>query len=231
MNFKEVFSNNKVVLPVVHVKTEKQTLNNVFIAKENGADGAFLISMEGMNHHDLLKMYEVVQKEVPTFWLGINYLDLRAIHVFENLNSHINGAWVDDAEIFEQVNLQLNAEKISEARKKSGWKGLYFGGVAFKYQREVNNYKKVAEIAKHYMDVITTSGTQTGSAPDLRKIEIMKEAVGDSPLAIASGISPENVGKFKKVADCFLVATSILKPGTEDFDPSKVKELIEAVRG
>ncbi|MBM3205739.1 adenine phosphoribosyltransferase [Candidatus Shapirobacteria bacterium] len=230
-NFKEVFPNKHVVLPVIHVETKKQTLHNAEIAKESNADGVFLISMKGMNHQDLLKMHAMVKKEFATWWVGVNYLDLPTICVFENLNSKVGGIWADNARIYEFLKEQIYAEQIAHARKESGWQGLYFGGVAFKYQENVNNVKKAAGIAKHYMDVVTTSGEATGSAPDLRKIEIMKEAVGDSPLAIASGISPENVKNYLKCADCFLVATSLLKPGTEDFDPSRVKKLIEIVRG
>ena len=60
---------------------------------------------------------------------------------------------------------------------------------------------------------------------------MMKEAIGDHPLAIASGISLENVEQFLPYSDAFLVATSLLKPGTEDFDPQRVKDLVRAVRG
>lgn len=230
-SFKEVFPNKHVVLPVIHVENEKQTLKNAEIAKEAGADGVFLISMRGMNHQDLLKMHQMVKKEFATWWVGLNYLDLPTIKVFENINNQVSGVWADNAEIYEWLEEQLHARQISEAREKSNWEGLYFGSVAFKYQAKVNNFKRVAEIAKDYMDVVTTSGEYTGSAPDLRKIEIMKEAIGNSPLAIASGISPENVKSFLKTADCFLVATSLLKPGTEEFDSLRVKKLIEVVRG
>lgn len=230
-NFKEVFSNKHVILPVIHVETKEQTLKNAEIAKEAGVDGVFLISMKGMSHQDLLKMHKMVKKEFATWWVGVNYLDLPAICVFENLNNKVNGVWADNARIYEFLNEQIYAEQIAQARKKSDWQGLYFGGVAFKYQENVNNVKKAAAIAKYYMDVVTTSGDYTGSAPDLRKIELMKEGVGHSPLAIASGISPENVKNYLQYADCFLVATSLLKPGTEDFDSSRVKKLIEVVRG
>ena len=55
-NFKEVFQNKHVVLPVVHVETGIQTLKNAHIAFKAGADGVFLISMNGMNHYDLLQI-------------------------------------------------------------------------------------------------------------------------------------------------------------------------------
>lgn len=229
-NFKETFSNKHVVLPVVHVGTEKQTLDNIQIAHEAGADGVFLISMKGMNHQDLLKMHHLVRKEFATWWIGINYLDLPTVKVFQNVNRQVSGIWADNACIYEWMERQIDAEQIIKAKNKGNYQGLYFGGVAFKYQPQVDNVKKAAQIAKHYTDVITTSGEGTGSAPDLKKIQIMKETIEDHPLAIASGISPENIKTYLKSADCFLVATSLLKPGTENFDPNKVKKLIATVR-
>lgn len=229
--FKETFTNPHAVLPVIHIQTEKQTLKNVEIAQKEGADGAFLISMEFLPHEGLTLMHEVVRREFGTWWIGVNYLDLDTTEVFDKLNDGISGVWADDAKIYEWVEEQLEAEYIKEQREKSGWKGLYFGGVAFKYQAEVDNLERAARLASSYMDVVTTSGTRTGSAPDLEKIVRMKSAIGDTPLAIASGISPENIHQYLDVADCFLVATSLLVPGREEFDPSRVRDLVQAVRG
>lgn len=230
-DYRETFSNPHTVLPVIHVETPNQTMRNAEVAFESGADGAFLISMRGMPHEELAKMHEMVREEYVTWWVGVNFLDVPAIKVFDTLDPNISGVWADDAVINEWVEEQVEADRIQEAREKSGWKGLYFGGVAFKYQREVDNLEKAAQIATRYMDVITTSGKGTGSAPDVEKISRMKGAIGDFPLAIASGISPDNVHEFKDSADCFIVATSLLTPGTEDFDKSRVRDLIQAVRG
>ena len=230
-SYKEIFPNAHAVLPVIHVETTSQTLRNAEVAYQAGANGAFLISMQGMRHEDLAKIHETARKEFPTWWLGINYLDLPTIKVFDNLNSNISGVWVDDAGINEWVEQQVEAEKIQQARESSGWDGLYFGGVAFKYQRHVNRLEVVAQVATRFMDVVTTSGSGTGSAPDREKIFRMKASIDDRPLAIASGISPDNVGDYLDIADCFLVATSLLIPGTEDFDKRRVKDLIQAVRG
>ena len=229
-SLKEIFNNRHVILPVIHVETELQALHSAEIAKEAGCDGVFLISMRGMNHLDLLKIHKIVRQEFATWWIGINYLDLPAVSVFDNLSRGVSGVWVDNAEIYEWLNKQLKADEIQEAQRKSGWQGLYFGGVAFKYQPRVSNIALAAKIATKYMDVITTSGSATGQAPEKEKIEIMKAAIGDFPLAVASGVSPENVRNFLQ-ADCFLVATSLLVPGKEEFDPYRVKALVEAIRG
>ena len=58
---------------------------------------------------------------------------------------------------------------------------------------------------------------------------MMKQAIGDFPLAIASGITPENVKDYLEVADCFLVATGISNSFSE-LSPVRVRELVRNIR-
>lgn len=60
-------------------------------------------------------------------------------------------------------------------------------------------------------------------------IQRMKQALGDTPLAIASGITPENVADYLPHADSFLVATGISRSFTE-LDPVRVQALVDQVR-
>jgi hypothetical protein len=114
-------------------------------------------------------------------------------------------------------------------RKMSGWRGLYFGGTAFKYRRIVSpeDYSAVAGIAAEHMDVVTTSGPGTGEAADPSKIAAFRAGVGERALAIASGITPENASLYA-AADCFIVATGINKPGNfYEIDPARLSRLID----
>lgn len=229
-NFKETFSGRHAILPVIHVETQDQTLRNAEIAINAGCDGVFLISMWGADHKALLQMHQVVHAKFPGWWIGVNFLDLQAKQVFGKLKAGVSGVWVDNAQINEHLIRQIEAEEIALARVNSGWEGLYFGGVAFKHQKKASNPALVAKKAVPYMDVITTSGEKTGSPPEVAKIEAMKGAIGNFPLAIASGISPENVKDYLDICDCFLTATSLLIPGTESLNPNRVKALVENVR-
>ena len=66
-------------------------------------------------------------------------------HAFPELGSlaqegtEIDAYWADNACIDEHsiVSDQTKADKIKEVRRSSGWRGLYFGGTAFKCQRHV----------------------------------------------------------------------------------------------
>lgn len=106
---------------------------------------------------------------------------------------------------------------------------MWFGGVAFKYQRPVSDLEAACRIAAQYIDVVTTSGPGTGRAADVEKIQRMKQALGDSPLAIASGITPDNVEDYLPHADYFLVATGISRSFTE-LDANRVHDLVAVVR-
>ena len=223
----ERFGRKHVVLPVIHAEDETQALRNASIAREVGADGVFLIN-HGPSYRILLQIHERVCEEFPGWWIGVNCLDLKPEMVFARVNEKVAGIWVDNAGIEEGRTEQRYATKVDEARRASAWPGLYFGGVAFKYQRTVDDLASAARMATRHMDVVTTSGSGTGSAPPREKIRTMKEAIGDFPLAIASGITPENVGDYLDVADCFLVATGISSSFTQ-LDPARARALVERV--
>jgi uncharacterized protein len=56
----------------------------------------------------------------------------------------------------------------------------------------------------------------------------MRQALGGFPLAIASGITPENVEAYLPYVDAFLVATGISSSFTE-LDSERVRMLAEKV--
>ena len=226
--FRKIFTNKHVVLPVIHVTSDEQARRNAEIAKHAGADGVFLIN-HAVSSRDLLTIQEQVWEVYPDWWIGVNCLDLSPSEVFGRVSGRIAGIWADNAMIDESQEKQLEAEAVLEAKQTSGWKGLYFGGVAFKYQRPVKDLAQAACRASRYTDVVTTSGPGTGRAADVEKIRAMKAALDDFPLAIASGITPENVEEYLPYTDCLLVATGI-SDSFEELNPEKLRTLVTTVR-
>jgi predicted TIM-barrel enzyme len=228
LKFRKVFRNHHVVLPVIHVETETQALRNAKIAYDAGADGVFLIN-HSISWMELLLIHGKVADRFPGWWIGVNCLDIDPRQVFAHIPYRVSGIWVDNAMIQEDRSDQPQAEAVIEAQSQTKWSGLYFGGVAFKYQRHVGNLVSAAKIARRYMDVVTTSGPSTGQAAEIQKISTMKEALGEYPLAIASGITPNNVRDYLPFSDCYLVSTGISKTFS-DFDSSLVHFLIDTIR-
>jgi predicted TIM-barrel enzyme len=65
-------------------------------------------------------------------------------------------------------------------------------------------------------------------AADVAKIKTMRAAIGDHPLAIASGITPGNVHLYLPYVDCFLVASGISDSYSE-LNEGRVRELVAAL--
>lgn len=227
--FRARFSNKHTVLPVIHVENQAQALDNAEIAVEAGADGVWLVNHE-IPYQTMLEIYSELRKQLPSLWVGLNCLDSGPAWIAEAPS--VAGAWLDSAYILEDRAEQPMASLFQHTmRVEIPWDGIYFGGVAFKGQRKVRpeNYGEAARRAMPFMDVVTTSGPGTGYAADVGKIKAMKDAIGDFPLAIASGITPENVHQYMPHADCFLVASGI-SIDFSNLSLPKTRKLIERVR-
>ena len=229
-----------VVLPVIHVLDNDQAERNVQLALECGAQGVFLINHD-FAVEQFLPIIRHVRRRFPTVWLGVNFLAVTGLHAFPVLGElqaegyPIEAYWADDARIDEHSDAesQKEAQDITKVRIESGWNGLYFGGTAFKKQREVapDDYFMAATQARGFMDVVTTSGVATGHAADLGKIEAFRRACHDTPLAIASGITPENALDYAPDVDAFLVATGVSAPGEfHELDAAKLEQLLAVTR-
>ncbi len=238
-DFHKLFkSTGPAVLPVIHVLDIARTIENVQITVGEGAAGCFLI-----NHDFDIDRFEPIIRAVrsafPALWMGVNFLAVTGRDAFPVLASlqqdgcDVDAYWADDARIDEAGGaLQPEAEEIDQVREACGWTGMYFGGTAFKKQREVSSahYTQAARAAANHMEVITTSGVATGKEADLAKIEAFRNGIHDRPLALASGITPDNAERYADV-DCFLVATGINQQDNfYDINPARLKKLMQVTR-
>lgn len=224
----------KKFYPVIHCVDpyEQQgighALANTRIAIENGADGVFLIG-HGMHFSDLVYIYENVRKQFPEIWIGINFLDISheknwaGLSTIVNKCYKLNALWIDD----------MPSEKLDTTSTVQ-----IFGGVAFKYINpniEGESLVSACNQAVNIVNIATTSGDRTGSAPNIVKLKLIKEILkGRIPLALASGVNSINVSNFLNDVDIFLVASSICERrhdlGNHEYlVPLKVHELAQII--
>lgn len=228
----------KRFFPVIHcVDPNKQqgvghALANARTAYDNGADGIFLIG-HGLDSHTVCDLYEKTRKQFPERWIGVNFLDLAAE---EDLCSQgeleravkkcggLNGLWMDG--------LPNTRPKYISSRIE------VFGGVAFKCidpNQRGYELERSCERAKLVVDVITTSGNSTGSPPDIAKLKEIRRNIGtESRLALASGVTAENISLFLPFVTDYLVASSIIEKrenrgNHEYFIPKKVLDLASKI--
>lgn len=227
-----------LVTPVIHVLDPAQALSNLEKVVEAGCPGAFLINHD-FPMEPFLPMLREIRAAQPEMWLGVNFLAQPGQIAFPVLGElerdgvRFDAYWADDARIDERTPTQAEGDEIARIRAASGWTGLYFGGVAFKKQRPVpaEKYAEAARIAVPYMDVVCTSGVATGHEADLGKVHTFREAIGAAPLAIASGITPDNAERYCADVDCFLVATGINHDGDfYNIDPVRLAALLDVTR-
>ena len=240
-DFHKLFkSPGPVVLAVIHVLDNSQAERNVQIAIAEGAAGVFLINHD-FPYSQFLPIITHVRGRFPSVFLGVNFLAVTGLEDFGVLGGlqregvQVDAYWADDACIDELASHQgqVQALAIAAAREASGWNGLYLGGTCFKKQREVQpaHYASAARLATGFMDAVCTSGVATGHAADSGKIATFRQAIGDTPLALASGITPENVAQYAADVDCFMVATGVNLPGDfYNLDPLRLRALLNLTR-
>jgi predicted TIM-barrel enzyme len=231
----EVFGKSPVLLPVIHPISRDVALESIRIAHACGVPGVFLID-QGMSERDVLQLAREVRDRYPSLWIGLNLLSRTATKTLTTTCARgwrVEGIWSDWAGIEEPRvagSSHPEAEAFMNARRATSWDGLYFGGVAFKYQREVapSDLSAAAEMSVPYMDVLCTSGPGTGYPADIEKVKALRVGLGDHAMALASGVTPENVQIYMPYVQAFLVGTGIeQKLGT--LDPAKVKALMKAM--
>lgn len=238
--YKMFNSGGPVVLPVIHVLDNDQAERNVKLALEGGCAGVFLINHD-FGIEQFIPIIKHVRQVFPDTWIALNFLAVTGKDAFPILGElqregvKVDGYWGDDARIdeFSNEHNQVEAEEILRVKSASDWDGMYFGGTAFKKQREVapESYSVSAKLATHFMDVVTTSGVATGHAADLNKIEVFRIACGDKPIALASGITPENIHDYSSLVDCLMVATGINIPNDfYNIDPARLEMLMNNLR-
>lgn len=214
------------ILPVIHYLNFDLALGQVDLARSCGADGVFLI---GHHHADDEVAHAAVEakKRYPDFPVGINLLfsDPYFACVVAK-NAGLDMVWADDMGVSSEATLP-RANQLSEFARANPAISL-FASVAFKYQKHEPDPALAATNATALGFIPTTSGPGTGKAASVEKIAMMGAATA-SQLALASGVTPENVSTFAPHVSHILVATGICANEYE-IDPERLKLLVDNAR-
>jgi len=211
------------IIPVIHHINQELTFKNADICAESGAFGVFLISMEGYNS-DIPMLSKKIKEKYPTLKVGFNLLGQQPLEAVEiSLFYNLDMTW-SDYHIVTSKKIHHQTQKISDTIKKTSH--MFFNSVAFKYQTIEENPGEAALLSTEFGFTPTTSGVSTGVAADLNKIKTMKEAIGNKPLAIASGLTPLNVMDYSNYIEYGLVATGISKTFHE-LDQDLTKQIVQ----
>jgi hypothetical protein len=193
------------VLPVIHIYNEGQAFSEANKIIKCGADGFWLI-----NHHGddvlTLALHDELKTHYPKHDIGVNLLSKDAYEATKLAIEHqVSHLWLDNAGVHSTSPDKKMLQHLQDVVIEHNI--AIFAGTAFKYQKTENDPCRAARIAKSYGLIPTTSGSATGVAADTTKIRDM--SCSSTQLALASGISCENLMEFAPYISHALVATAV----------------------
>jgi predicted TIM-barrel enzyme len=217
------------VLPVIHYVDHETTLKQADLAFEAGADGVFLITHSSYCcDSDLLRPLITLRQAYTKKFIGLNLLSANAVEAFKIARDvNASGVWIDDPGITSNGVTPQGLE-LHAASKQAPHIEVY-ASVAFKYQNPEPNPPAAAHNAVMQGFIPTTSGAATGVPPDLEKIVAMYKRTQPWGLAVASGMTPDNVVPYVPYLSHILVSTGV-SANENHFDYEKLCRFIALVR-
>src|SRR6185503_12298828 len=129
---------------------------------------------------------------------------------FIRVNVHVGAAETD------QGHIDGRAFETLRFRRLLGAEVAIFADVFVKHARPSDRVD-VATAARDTAyrggaEVLLVTGPETGSAPGAERLREVKRAVPDCPVMVASGLTPENVERFRE-ADGFIIGSALERGG------------------
>jgi predicted TIM-barrel enzyme len=222
------------IYTVIHHLDGPLTLEEAELSRELGADGVFLISHAGED-----MQLPPLARKLSTRWaamrtpagerplVGLNLLTVDPLDALaQAVDCGAQALWVGPSGI--------GSHEISaQARQLAGAASCQpqvtvLAGVAFKYQAHEPDPPAAARACLALGMLPVTSGAGTGSAPSVDKIRSMSEATGGQ-LAVASGMTVDNVAQFAPYLSHILVATGVTRE-PHHIDAPTLKQFLASAR-
>lgn len=226
--------------PVVHINSLEMAVEQSSRALDAGADGVFLIDHHLTSPLLTFETLAATRERNPGAHIGINLLGHKTLQILNFIDAAIaegridrapDALWVDD--VLQPNRSDAEVSFIAQQQQPALRAMRLFGGIAFKYTASYTDDPEIAarqtEQLDDVVDVVTTSGKGTGYAPSPSKLAAMRAATA-KPIAVASGISADNVADYSGSVDEVLIASSIeTEPYSGVFDEAELMRAIKAI--
>jgi predicted TIM-barrel enzyme len=212
-NFLSLFSETKPIIAMLHLKgSDHKSIFNRFKKElkmfvENGIDGVIIEDYFG-TYKDMEKALAYIEsKELPIPY-GVNCLNVDQMGF--SLAKKYGASFVQlDSVVGHVKPRDEDSIEAFLAEKREEYSGFILGGVRFKYQPVLseNSEDEDLKVAKKRCDAICVTGDATGSETPMKKVERFRESIGNFPLFIGAGVTPETLCNQFKFADGAIIGS------------------------
>lgn len=233
-NYSRVFGRIPI-LGMIHMAGSepiKRALEEIAIYEEEGVDGCIIENYYNESDIPLEKTLKETQKLKPGIVIGVNVLP-NEFHLSFPLANKYGGKFI---QLDYVAGHYVAGETRFEAymRFKEGYPDIIvLGGVWPKYYKPVlgSDLEKDLREGMKRAEAIVVTGAGTGMETPLEKIKRFRDIIGDHPLIVGAGLTPDNAYEALCIADGAIVGTSLKIDGrTENpVDRSRVRDLMQAV--
>lgn len=237
-DFLGMFSNSKPVMAMLHLKgpdkasMKERVKRELDIYLKCGVDSVIVEDYFG-TYSDMEWALGYAGEQDVGIPVGVNCLNVDAMG-FE-LAMRFGADYVQLDSVIGHVKPR---DEESEAAFldlfRSRYDGCVMGGVRFKYQPVLSEHSLAEDLeaAKGRCDAVSVTQDATGQETSVEKIREFREGLGDFPLIVAAGVTPENATKSLSIADGAVVGSYFKDTYRDDgeVEESHVRKLMQAVR-
>ncbi len=235
MKFSSIFKKDLPIIGMIHLTGKhpvRQALEEIAIFEEEGLDGVIVENYHG-NVQDVLGALHEIKKRGTKVKVGINILPNDFVMAFSLAQGygaqfiqmdHIAGTYTRgelDADLYNKVR-----EVVSDV--------AVLGGVWPKYYEPVygSSLEKDIQQGMQRADAIVVTGSGTGKETPMEKIRMFRSIMGNYPLIVGAGLTPDNAYEQLLVGDGAIVGSSLkVDNNTENkVDLYRVRDVMDAVR-
>ena len=231
-----LFSNKKPIIGLIHLKGENdadifdRAKREIDLYVSNGVDAVLIENYYG-NYYHMETVLNYLNTEKSDLIYGVNCLNLDVLGFelaekynakfiqFDSVVGHVKPR--DDYSLEAFFNLY---------RKKCN--AYILGGVRFKYQPILSErtLEEDLKIAMTRCDAIVVTQDATGQETSIDKIKEFRKVIGDFPLFVGAGVTPDNCDKQMEIVDGAIIG-SYFKDSykdTGDVSSEHISEIVDA---
>ena len=237
MSFASLFPVKKSIIGMIHLAggiTKKigRALDEIAVYEGEGLDGIIVENYHGSDL-DVENTLKAIRRTGTSLAIGVNILPNNWGHAFDF--SHECGAGFIQVDYVagKYTKGSINGELYPLFRKRYSHI-VVLGGVHPKYYTPVpgSHLEDDLVTGKDRADAIVVTGEGTGIETPLSKIREFRSVLGEHPLIVGAGLTPETVAEQLRIADGAIVGSYFkIDNETENYlDRAKVRRFMDAVR-